>query len=216
MARAKTVPHVHYHKDGTVWAKGQMRDGEMHGYWEWFRKDGVIMRSGHFEGGAQTGEWTTYDKAGRVHKVTQMKAAAMKAAVKAPVVKKAAAKEKADDADAFMAALDHPLKDDIAFVRKTILSVDPSIADGVKWNSLSFRTSEWFATVHRPETKQVLLVLHLGAKGKAAKRLDVPDPKGLLEWKSNERALARLGSGAALKANAPALKAIVKTWIKAV
>ena len=66
-------PHVHYHKDGSVWAKGQMLEGVLTGEWEWFRKDGTIMRSGQFENGIQVGEWTTYDKDGRVVKVTKMK-----------------------------------------------------------------------------------------------------------------------------------------------
>ena len=66
--------HVEYHKDGTVWARGQTVDGLPTGYWEWFRKDGTKMRSGHFEAGKQVGEWITYDKAGVVYKVTKMKA----------------------------------------------------------------------------------------------------------------------------------------------
>ena len=66
--------HVEYHKDGTVWARGQTLDGVPTGYWEWFRRDGTPMRSGHFEAGKQVGEWTTYDKAGAVYKVTRMKA----------------------------------------------------------------------------------------------------------------------------------------------
>lgn len=63
---------THYHKDGSLWAKGAMLEGQMHGYWEWFRKDGTLMRSGYFELGKQVGEWTTYDKTGHVYKVTQM------------------------------------------------------------------------------------------------------------------------------------------------
>jgi antitoxin component YwqK of YwqJK toxin-antitoxin module len=66
--------HEHFHKDGSLWAKGQTLDGKMHGYWEFFRRDGVIMRSGHFDSGMQTGEWTTYDKAGKVYKVTKIMA----------------------------------------------------------------------------------------------------------------------------------------------
>ncbi len=64
--------HIEYHKDGSVWAQGQMRDGVPTGYWEWFRKDGTKMRSGTFEDGPQVGVWTTYDKSGRVYKVTDM------------------------------------------------------------------------------------------------------------------------------------------------
>jgi antitoxin component YwqK of YwqJK toxin-antitoxin module len=64
---------VHYHKDGSVWAKGQTLDGEMHGYWEWFRKYGTKMRTGYFDRGEQVGDWTTWDRNGKVVKVTTMK-----------------------------------------------------------------------------------------------------------------------------------------------
>jgi antitoxin component YwqK of YwqJK toxin-antitoxin module len=65
--------HSHYHKDGSLWATGQMLGDVPTGYWEWFRKDGSKMRSGWFENGEQVGEWTTYDRKGEVYKVTQMK-----------------------------------------------------------------------------------------------------------------------------------------------
>lgn len=71
--KSAAKPFVHYHKDGSVWAKGQMAGDHMHGYWEWFRKDGIIMRSGSFNNGKQVGEWITYDKQGKVFKVTKMK-----------------------------------------------------------------------------------------------------------------------------------------------
>lgn len=63
-------PCIQYHKDGSIWAKGEMEDEVMEGYWEWFRKDGTKMRSGYFRNGKQSGEWTTYDKEGKVYKVT--------------------------------------------------------------------------------------------------------------------------------------------------
>lgn len=64
--------HAKYHKDGTVWAKGELLDGQMDGYWEWFRVDGTLMRSGHFDKNKQVGEWTTYDQKGEPYKVTDM------------------------------------------------------------------------------------------------------------------------------------------------
>jgi antitoxin component YwqK of YwqJK toxin-antitoxin module len=70
---AKPEPHIEYHRNGSVWAKGQMLDGVATGYWEWFRKDGTRMRSGTVENGEQVGEWTTHDRAGKVYKVTRMK-----------------------------------------------------------------------------------------------------------------------------------------------
>lgn len=67
------VEFIQYHKDGSLWAKGQTVAGIATGYWEWFRKDGTRLRSGHFDNGVQTGEWTTYDKSGAIYKVTTMK-----------------------------------------------------------------------------------------------------------------------------------------------
>lgn len=65
-----TIKHIEYHKDGSVWAKGDMIEGMPEGYWEWFRIDGTKMRSGYYKDGRQVGDWTTYDKKGKVYKVT--------------------------------------------------------------------------------------------------------------------------------------------------
>ena len=56
---------VLHHRDGSLYARGQMLDGRMHGFWSFFRKDGSIMRSGSFDRGVQTGTWTTYGNDGR-------------------------------------------------------------------------------------------------------------------------------------------------------
>jgi hypothetical protein len=95
MARVRTKEHVVYHRDGSVWGRGQKTaEGVMCGFWEWFRKDGTKMRSGYFENGEQVGEWTTYDRKGRVVKVTQMKAKpARKPADKKPARVKPAAQK---------------------------------------------------------------------------------------------------------------------------
>ncbi len=53
-----TKKYVKYHKNGSVWAKGQTTDGISVGYWEFFRKDGTRLRSGYFKNGEQVGEWT--------------------------------------------------------------------------------------------------------------------------------------------------------------
>ncbi len=71
--KASQKKHTLYHKNGSIWAKGQKVKGVCVGYWEWFRLDGTKMRSGHFENGEQTGEWITYDKQGQKYKVTNIK-----------------------------------------------------------------------------------------------------------------------------------------------
>jgi len=80
--KTKPAPHIQYHRDGSVWARGQTVDGVAVGYWEWFRKDGVRMRSGTFSEGEQVGEWTTYDKSGAVYKITTIKPKKSKTTVK--------------------------------------------------------------------------------------------------------------------------------------
>ena len=69
---SQTQQHIEYHKDGSIWAKGNTVNGTPDGYWEWFRKDGTKMRSGYFSKGKQVSEWITYDKKGQVYKVTSM------------------------------------------------------------------------------------------------------------------------------------------------
>ena len=71
--KTSAKPEVIYHKDGSLWARGQTVNGAFSGYWEWFRKDGTKLRSGHFEKGAQVGEWITYDRNGEKLKVTHIK-----------------------------------------------------------------------------------------------------------------------------------------------
>lgn len=84
-AKPSLTPRVVHHKDGSLWAKGQVRGETTEGYWEWFRKDGTKLRSGYFTNGEQTGEWTTYDKQGKVYKVTTMKPKVAKKKSAAPV-----------------------------------------------------------------------------------------------------------------------------------
>jgi hypothetical protein len=119
-----------------------------------------------------------------------------------------------EDAGAFLATLDHPLKADIETVRKLILAASPEIAEGVKWNSLSFRHTDWFATVNLRSTTTIQLVMHTGAKVKDNPDFTIPDDTGLLVWLAKDRALATLGTGKTLKANAKAFTAIVKAWIR--
>ncbi len=74
MANTKPIKkkYTHYHKDGSLYAKGFTLSGKMDGNWTWFRKDGSKMRSGSFTQGKQIGKWTTYDKKGNIVKVTML------------------------------------------------------------------------------------------------------------------------------------------------
>jgi len=60
-----------YFDDGRLRATGQMKDGKLHGRWEWFRRDGTLMRTGRFELGEQVGTWTTWNRDGTSSKTTR-------------------------------------------------------------------------------------------------------------------------------------------------
>ena len=118
--------------------------------------------------------------------------------------------------DEFMAALDHPFKAELEGLRRAILAVDPSIAEGLKWNAPSWRTSEYFATTHLRSKTGLALILHLGAKVRAlpAGGLDIPDPEGLLKWLGRDRAQVDFASAADLAGKLPALQTLLRAWIR--
>ena len=129
---------------------------------------------------------------------------------------KPAKANKAATVDGFLSALDDPRKPLMERLRRLILSVDPSISEGIKWNAPSFKTTDDFATFNLRGKKGLLLILHTGAKTKeSAKRgMDIPDPDGLLEWPSKDRAIVTFTDEADLSAKTSALEAILRAWLK--
>lgn len=119
------------------------------------------------------------------------------------------------DVDAFLASLDHPFKDGILAVRKIVLNADPSIHEGIKWNSLSFQTSEYFATMHLRAEDGVQIILHRGAKRRdGPARLAIPDPKGLLEWLAPDRASVKFRDVKEITAKRAAFADVIRHWIE--
>jgi len=116
---------------------------------------------------------------------------------------------------ALLDAHQHPLRKEIDALRTIILAVDPSIAEGFKWNTASFRTRDWFATLNGPKhVKEPMIILHAGAKAKGIVVKDrIPDPEGLLKWLGNDRAQIVFGNAADIKTKQNALRAIVGAWI---
>ncbi|MBT9500921.1 MAG: DUF1801 domain-containing protein [Burkholderiaceae bacterium] len=115
--------------------------------------------------------------------------------------------------DALMATLEHPHLDAIAALREIVCGADASIAEGVKWNAPSFRTTEYFATTHLRAKTGIALILHLGAKVRDIPSVPVDDPQGLLSWLAKDRAMIGFAGMAELRAQAPALQALIRRWI---
>ncbi len=115
--------------------------------------------------------------------------------------------------DAFLSTLDHPFKAGIEALRRIILDVDPSIAEGIKWKVPSFRTTEYFATTHLRAKEGVGVILHLGAKVKDIGDLGIEDPEGLLTWLAKDRAMVTFKDMADVRSKQSAFETIVRQWI---
>lgn len=118
-----------------------------------------------------------------------------------------------------MAALDHPLKAEIEAIRRLILDAGGGVEESVKWNAPSFSLGsggEHFATFHLRRPGVVQLVLHSGAKKRAAPlAMDIPDPQGLLVWQAKDRAIVGFTDTEDLAAKRPAFEAVVLAWAEA-
>jgi hypothetical protein len=43
--KSATKLHEHFHKDGSLWARGELKAGVMEGYWEWCSAIHCSLRS---------------------------------------------------------------------------------------------------------------------------------------------------------------------------
>ena len=129
--------------------------------------------------------------------------------------KRPSAASAADDVEAFLAALDHPRKEEILALRAVILGADERIVESIKWNAPSFHTVEHFATFHLRAREGVQVVLHLGAKPRpdAPVRAAIMDDASLLEWRGPDRATVTFRDLRDVEARRDAFAHVVRQWI---
>jgi hypothetical protein len=121
-----------------------------------------------------------------------------------------------DDVDAFLAALDHPLKPEILELRRIILGAHPAIVEGIKWNAPSFRTSEDFATFQLRAKDGVQIILHSGAKkrDRPVSRDSISDPESLLRWLAADRASVTFRDMREVLAREAAFAGVLREWVE--
>ncbi len=121
----------------------------------------------------------------------------------------------ANEVDQFMAKLRHPLKPEIEAIRAIILASDKRINESVKWNAPSFDIRELFATFKLRPYETVQVVFHTGAKARPeVAQLNISDPSSLLKWVAKDRCLATFSDMQDIRSRGPALRRIVKQWIR--
>ena len=121
-----------------------------------------------------------------------------------------------NDVQEFLDSLRHPSKPELLALRRIILGADPRITEGIKWKVPSFRTSEWFATMHLRAKDGAQIILHLGAKAAGKVATDIPDPASLLAWLAKDRAMVTFRDMSDLRAHQRAFEALLRQWIKRV
>lgn len=124
---------------------------------------------------------------------------------------------KSQEVTSFLTALDHPLKTEILLVRDTILKSNPQITENIKWNGPNFLVQgEDRITMKIQPPTSIQLIFHRGAKKltEPKKRL-IADDGGLLDWKSNDRAVLTFKTKAEIVKHSEALKELVNKWLMA-
>lgn len=120
--------------------------------------------------------------------------------------------------EAYLANLEHPLKDGILALRKTILGANPNITEQIKWNAPSFchggddRITFRIPPKGKPE---VQLIFHRGAKVKDATAFKFVDPSGLVKWAAADRGVVTFKNIDEIVAQTPKLVKLVQAWLEA-
>jgi uncharacterized protein YdeI (YjbR/CyaY-like superfamily) len=118
----------------------------------------------------------------------------------------------------YLEQLEHPLKREVEELRGVILGVGLGLREGIKWNAPSYSVAgEDRVTFNLSAKDKVRLIFHRGARvkdGKGKGRL-LEDDSGLLEWASDDRAIATFRTMDEVMAGKAALKRLVRRWIEA-
>ncbi|RYY19262.1 MAG: DUF1801 domain-containing protein, partial [Chitinophagaceae bacterium] len=117
----------------------------------------------------------------------------------------------------FLDNIMHPFRQEIQQLREIILSTGPDIKENIKWNGPNYTLNgQDRITIKVNPPKSFHLILHTGAKVQAqpANRL-VEKDHGILNWKSNDRAIADFKKPGDFEKSSPYLSEIIKKWLDA-
>jgi len=97
-----------------------------------------------------------------------------------------------------------------------ILGAEPRLVAEIKWNAPSFTLAgRDVLTTGVNRDGSIRLVLHRGAAKAApgAQRPEIDDPRGLLEWRGVDRAIATFADVDPVSERAAAVRDLVRKWV---
>lgn len=115
----------------------------------------------------------------------------------------------------FLSALNLPLDKEIHYLRSLILSSELNLNENIKWNGPNYCfEGEDRITMRVQSPKIVQLIFHRGAKVKEqpSNKL-ISNDFELLDWKSNDRAVASFKNLEAILTVESNLRLIIKEWM---
>jgi hypothetical protein len=117
--------------------------------------------------------------------------------------------------DAWLAALDHPRKAEVAFLVAIALAARPGITGHIKWNAPSFvYAGDDRVTLGLRPSGPLQIVFHRGAKARDAAGFAFTDDSGLIKMVAPDRGVVTLAEGE-IAAKAEALSGLIARWVEA-
>jgi len=120
-----------------------------------------------------------------------------------------------EDATALVTSVKHPLQTGINALRSFILTNNPELTENIRWNGPNYVCKDQDRITMRVQSpKLVQLIFHCGAKVQqipAEKLID--DDSGLLDWKSNDRAVITFKNLEEIESGKDALQEIIIKWL---
>lgn len=114
----------------------------------------------------------------------------------------------------YLDSLNHPLRKEIEVVRKIILNAHKGVEENIKWNGPNYHVNgQDRVSIKVLPPKQIMIIFHRGAKvQEQPKEHLLAEDYGLLEWRTNDRALAVLKDMDFIEKHKMRLVEIVKNW----
>ena len=108
------------------------------------------------------------------------------------------------EVSAWLAELEHPLKDVILGVRAVFLEADDRITETLKWKSPTFMFEGNLASIDPKAKKHVAVLFHRGA--------EIPGDHPILEGEGKLARYARFPDMGAVESRRDELTAVVRAW----
>lgn len=117
----------------------------------------------------------------------------------------------------FLDELHHPMRKEIEALRAIILRTHASLEESIKWNGPNYHINgEDRITMKIHPPKVIQIIFHRGAKTKEQPKAQlINDTNGLLDWKTNDRAVATFKNESEVNDQKSVLSKVIKDWLAA-